>query len=362
LDVDLSGKNSLLNLNWFVSNEIQPFYDKINNWMSRKKPTRVIGIGRSKEVNQWCHPKNRNFLEIARIPGAFPVTYNDSADSKHYLSDSISIVLALNKESMLLDPIDWNAFKHDFREWTEHYVPEYVIPDWTDKLFQERESLTHESRSRRCDVPSCLGVYKFFDSRAVRRKEERYLIDRGIPAEIAMLIDRSNRHEKSLSMIGILPNQFRKILNCSTQNPIDAWNDISKTLFWSGYLVWKKRKALYQNFWTNIAPEEWKSHRKGQKKKRQQTLSSCGNPFHFLIKSKDLSKQRLTKCPCSKSTVHNTQSTTKDIRFYLGAPATHEYLTNTGSPLEDLFTNQSNFQTQQDKIRAQHNRGRKRKH
>ena len=89
-------------------------------------------------------PKNRNFLEIARIPGAFPVTYNDSADSKHYLSDSISIVLALNKESMLLDPIDWNAFKHDFREWAEHYVPEYVTPGWTDKLFQERESLARK--------------------------------------------------------------------------------------------------------------------------------------------------------------------------------------------------------------------------
>jgi len=71
---------------------------------------------------------------------------------------------------MLLDPIDWNAFKHDFREWAEQYVPEYVIPDWTDKLFQERESLTHESRSRRCEVPSSLSVYKFFDARAVRRK------------------------------------------------------------------------------------------------------------------------------------------------------------------------------------------------
>ena len=131
----------------------------------------------------------------------------------------------------------------------------------------------------------------------LERKEGRYLINRGIPAEIAMLIDRSNRHEKSLSMIGILPNQFRKILNCSTQNPIDAWNDISKTLFWSGYSIWKKRKALYKNFWTNTAPEEWKSHRKGKKEKRQQTFSSCGNPFHFLTKSKDLSKQRLTKCP-----------------------------------------------------------------
>ena len=160
-------------------------------------------------------------------------------------------------------------------------MPEYVIPDWTDKLFQERESLTHESRSRRCDVPSCLGVYKFFDSRAVRRKEERYLIDRGIPAEIAMLIDRSNRHEKSLSMIGILPNQFRKILHASTVNPDAAWNDISKTLFWSGYLVWKKRKALYRDFWNNIAPEEWNPRRKGKKQKRYAN-SSCWDPFHFL--------------------------------------------------------------------------------
>jgi hypothetical protein len=57
------------------------------------------------------------------------VTHNDYATSNHHLPDSISIVLALNKESMLLDPIDWNAFKHDIREWAEHHVPEHVIPD-----------------------------------------------------------------------------------------------------------------------------------------------------------------------------------------------------------------------------------------
>jgi len=166
------GKNFLLNLNWFK--ESKASYQKINNWISKKKPTRVIVIGSSQEISQWCHPKNRNFLEIAQIPRAFPVTYTDYEPSNHHLSDSISIVLALNKESMLLDPIDWNAFKHDLREWAEHHVPEHVIPDWTDKLFQERESLTHEPRRRRHEVPSHLGIYKFFDSRAVIRKEERY--------------------------------------------------------------------------------------------------------------------------------------------------------------------------------------------
>ena len=116
--------------------ESQVSLDKINNWISTKKPTRLILISRSEEVSKWCHPKNRNFLEIARIPRAFPVTYTDYATSNHLLPDSISIILALNKESMLLDPIDWNAFRHDFREWAEHNVPEHEIPDWTDKLFR----------------------------------------------------------------------------------------------------------------------------------------------------------------------------------------------------------------------------------
>jgi hypothetical protein len=264
---------------------------------------------------------------------------------------------------MLLDPIDWNAFRHDFREWAEHNVPEHEIPDWTDKLFQERESLAHESRRKRREVPSHLNIYKFFDPRAVIRKEERYLIERGIPAELAVLIDRSNRHEKSLSMIGILPNQFRKILQCSTANPEAAWNDISKTLFWSGYLIWKKRKALYKDFWQNIAPEEWNTHRKGKKQKRNAYSSNCHDPFHFLGKLKDLSKQRLTRCYCSKSQTVNIHSVTHDIRSYLGPSVIHVSAQNKiGGSLQDLLSNnQNNFQTQQDKIRNQHNRGRKRK-
>ena len=66
----------------------------------------------------------------------------------------------------------------------------------------------------------------------------------GIPEEIAMLVDRSNRREKGLSFLGILPNQFRKILEGSTVNPDAAWNDISKTLLPHGtisadsLLVW----------------------------------------------------------------------------------------------------------------------------
>ena len=178
-----------------------------------------------------------------------------------------------------------------------------------------------------------------------------------------MLIDRSNRHEKGLSLIGILPNQFRKILHGSTVNPDAAWNDISKTLFWSGYLVWKKRKALYRDFWNNIAPEEWNPRRKGKKQKRNANSSCCRDPFHFLKKLKDLSKQKLTRCNCSKSSPVCINSVTLDIRSYLGAPAIHIYEQYSDSSFQDFFAprNLNNFQTQEDKIRNQHNRGRKRK-
>jgi len=176
-----------------------------------------------------------------------------------------------------------------------------------------------------------------------------------------MLIDRSNRHERGLSLIGILPNQFRKILRGSPVDPDAAWNDISKTLFWSGYSVWKKRKALYKDFWKNTAPDEWNPRRKGKKQKRHAFSSSCRDPFHFLKKLKDLSKQKLTKCSCSKSPLF-IHSVTHDIRSYLGAPAIHVYAEYNGSNLQDLLNSDHNcFQTQQDKIRNQHNRGRKRK-
>ena len=160
---------------------------------------------------------------------------------------------------MLLDPFDWATTKNDIREWEES----------TGLLIGP------------CGIPTQLNVFKFLDSRAVIRKEERHLIESGIPADLATLIDRANQHEKWLTMLGILPNQFRKILKRSSKAPDTTWDDISRTLFWNGYRIWTKRKHLYKEFWKNIAPDEWKSHKdkKYLKKRQKENASQCRDPI-----------------------------------------------------------------------------------
>ena len=45
----------------------------------------------------------------------------------------------------------------------------------------------------------------------------------------------------------------------------EALSDISKTLFWKGYAIWTKRKALIADYWKNIARDEWKVHKSKKK-------------------------------------------------------------------------------------------------
>src|SRR4051812_37859442 len=100
-----------------------------------------------------------------------------------------------------------------------------------------------------------------------------------------------------------LPNQLRTLLKSQEYTCDVAFEDISKEMFWQGYTIWKARKKHISAFWTNIPPESWKPHQKeikNVKKLREiQIAEQCPNPFHFLIKNKDLSKQKPTICRCS---------------------------------------------------------------
>ena len=91
--------------------------------------------------------------------------------------------------------------------------------------------------------------------------ELKHLVQIGVPVDLAKLINRTNLHEKGLTMLGILPRQFRTILRASidkVKKAEEAWNDISKALFWQGYELWK-----------NVAPEEWKTHKKRKDKRNE---------------------------------------------------------------------------------------------
>jgi hypothetical protein len=106
------------------------------------------------------------------------------------------------------------------------------------------------------------------------------------------LIAQINKHKPELSALGILPNQLRTLLKGSAHAE-EALADLRQTLFWKGFNLWRKRTALVAQFWKE-SPQEWKSA------KATNNQYTCLNMFHFYTKSKDLSKQKLTVCHCSK--------------------------------------------------------------
>jgi len=260
----------------------------------------------------------------------------------------------------MLDPFDWPALKKDFIHWANTVPLDLLIPEWTDKLFLERAFATHKARVRHLP-PQDGCVYRFFDPSFSPRKEETHLIDCGIPAQLARQIDRSNRHERGLSLLGVLPNKLKNILCTSIDKPEEAYTDISKTLFWAGYRIWKKRKLLNGIFWKKIAPEEWKkkgkdknSTRKKRKRNRGLNSENCRNPLHFFPKNFDFTKQRPNRCKCSEYHRPPKRTVTRDIRSF----------TNTFPTLQSALykaTCSSQYRTHTDRIREHQDRLKRRK-
>ena len=270
---------------------------------------------------------------------------------------------------MLLDPINWSTLKCDLQEWADHEQLALSIPDWADKLFLERTTASHSARVHPTTLVTSPSVYHFFDARVPQRKEEKHMIDCGVPADLAWLIDGANHHDKFLSILGILPNQLRTLLRQSTVECEKAWIEISHTLFWAGYNIWKKRKKLVQAFWNKIAPEEWKkitkSNNNGKKRKRYNP-SQCLDPFHFFPKAHDFTKQLPTKCPCSKYHRRSVKRKSRDIRTFLTRFPSLKAPILQNHPIPYELTNTrigtiKKFYTQADYIRDQHDRGKRKK-
>ena len=108
--------------------------------------------------------------------------------------------------------------------------------------------------------------------------------------------------------------------------------------------------------WPPVSGRSYPKTCKGKKhrKRRKQTVeddieaSRCKNPFHFLKRFRNLSNKRRTKCPCSKETA-SRNDIPNSIRMFIPQLAM-ETVSETM-----LITSQA------DQIRAQHDRGKKRK-
>jgi hypothetical protein len=378
---NLAGKNCFIILQWITAHNPaikNQFYHLIKEWVGTKKATRLIILGPTRELKDWFHPKDRQFFEIAQFNEHSSPLQNNYHHHQldHCALDTTSVALVLNKESMLLDPIDWPALKRDLQEWADHEQLALSILDWTNKLFLERAPPSHYARVQPASqIRTASSVYHFFDAHSPKRSEEKHMIDCGVPADLARLIDRANHHEKFLSTLGILPNQLRSLLQQAGAGAEceKAWIDISHNLFWAGYNIWKKRKKLMQSFWNKIAPEEWKKAKQKVKQRNKNTgkkrkrcnPSQCLDPFHFLPKIHDFTKQLPTRCPCSK--YHRSiKHKSRDIRTFLSsftsikAPAIKNDLIHQENTKTRIH-NRKRFYTQADRIRDQHDRGKRKR-
>ena len=234
--------------------------------------------------------------------------------------DSMSVVLIANKESLAIDPINWDSFSSKICGLSEDWNSEsLLIPTLTDMLFRERRTLHHRPRAlskNKCSLAlSSTSLFSFFDSHSYTQPKSAAL---GIPESDAVFIDKINRHPRFLSILGILPNHLRFLLKGSGDMDCETvLSDLSRSLFFAGFRIWKKRQLLTKRFWSVISPQDVTCGSRKNRKFNRSSTSSCKNPLHFMPKFTNLSKQRPTRCFCSivqDESVHNIVF--RDIRSF----------------------------------------------
>jgi len=109
---DLAGYNSFILFHKMDKRSRAEILTQIQSWASKKKPTRVVLIAPREDVEPLLRPFDRKFLELATSDDNFPFMHRSTFRSDTTRSSKpISIVLVLNKESMLVDPINWPSLK-----------------------------------------------------------------------------------------------------------------------------------------------------------------------------------------------------------------------------------------------------------
>src|SRR6185295_3379420 len=157
----------------------QGLLEVVSESLTTNLPTRFICLVPSQEK---LPP---HFLELATIP--------NSAQLFGVGSDSMSIILAANKESLQVDPIK--------------------IPQLTDNLFRERAPLHHPPRSLsrhpHSEILNSISLINFYDAFAPMERSQNL---GSIPPRAAELITKMNRHPRSLSLLGYYRINFELFL------------------------------------------------------------------------------------------------------------------------------------------------------
>ena len=313
-----------------------------------KLPTRYVCLVPSQEKLP------SNFLELAIIHPGAPL-YGCNGSEGCLSTCPMSIILAANKESLQVDPINWEKF---LGKCYQCLNGEFItINHITDSLFRERITLQHSPRtlskqSENTILKSC-SIINFYDAYA---PTEKSLNIGSVPPNVAKLINQMNRHPRFLSLLGILPNQLRTLLKESDyENREEILLDLSRTLFFAGFRIWDQRRKMTSRYWKDIAPENRniilvKKKKKSKREKEDYiAVSQCTNPFHFLKRYRNLSNKRRTRCPCSLPHFEPTHMPNLSMPRFRPSLEIKQYSEFDFIP------------TRSDKIRAQHDRGKKRK-
>ena len=225
---------------------------------------------------------------------------------------------------------------------------------------QARISLLNPiSRQMGADRPALITFHRPLCTPVDKKQLKRANLHSHVVSSIAHL----NQHKFSLAALGVLPNQLRKFGRGVT-NLENRIEHLKKVFFWGGYKIWKARKKLISSFWEskNMNGE------KGNKSKKDFS-SNCKNSFHFLKKTADLSKQRITRCRCSRMVP--IESKFIDLSSLLVKyPKVNPSPQSSDSKIQNIHridhldrkhTRNSRVITQADLIRMEHDRGKKRK-
>ena len=91
-----------------------------------------------------------------------------------------------------------------------------------------------------------------------------------LPPRVADFIHRMNQHPHFLGVLGILPNQLRSLLKESGHEHREEFLlDLSQTLFFAGYRIWKKRQKLSLRYWKEVGQRQQQGITKRKKQKRK---------------------------------------------------------------------------------------------
>ena len=180
-----------------------------------------------------------------------------------------------------------------------------------------------------------------------------------VSIEARKLLSKIERHPSLTALLGILPNQLRELLKKQKmKNREEALADLSQSMFWHGYMIWKKRKHLVSAFYKSTAPDEWKRGYKEKKSRKRKKLRTCKNPFHYLERWCDLSGQLKSRCACSDSKVVQKQTQSMDIRKFFQYPKLNMIAFQ---PAKWIVEKNISALSRSDLIKQSHDRGKKRK-